>query len=140
MKYVFMMMIFVALATGGCHKTDEKININDGVKNDNLINNIVTRPVAYAFSALIGEGIQINQAQLKENETGFLELYIVGYNNSYAKKEFEYFVEWLDAEGLVLETKTSVWQRMSASSKSNFRFKVVAPRREAKDFRMNIRK
>ncbi len=123
-----------------CDQQPSKIQIREGIRSDDLGNNIVTRPVVYAFSAIIGEGIEIDEAILGRNETGFLELNINGHNRSYNTKRFRYKIEWLDANGLMIQTKTSTWQPASATGKSSFSLKAVAPRVEAADFRMDTKK
>jgi len=117
-----------------------KIHLRANVKSDNLVDNIVTRPVAYAFSALIGEGIEVTEAFMRRNDAGILELYVNGINHSQFIRKFQYRVEWVDKDGQLIQTKTSVWMRMSAMGKSPFSFKVVAPKPEAVDFRMDTRK
>jgi uncharacterized protein YcfL len=114
--------------------------MREDVRSDSLDNNIVTRPVAHAFSALIGEGIVIDNAVTRRNEAGLLEVHVNGFNQSYQTKRFKYRVEWLDESGLVIETKTSVWTPMSAMGKSPFTFKAAAPRTQAVNFRMDTRK
>ena len=141
MKRLILFYVSVAFLAIGCgEERDPRINVREGVGSDSIISNIVTRPVAKAFSALIGEGIEIDEAILRRNKAGLLELYINGHNESYSTKRFRYRVEWLDSNGLVIETKTSVWLRASAMGKSPFSLKVVAPRTEAADFRMDTRK
>ena len=136
-------ILFVALivAFAGCNEQqDSRIHLREGIKSDNLIDNIVTRPVAYAFSALAGEGIDIEKAVMKRNETGLLELHVNGFNRSYDVRRFRYKVEWLDGDGFVIQSRTSVWLRASAAGKSPFAIKVIAPRPEAVNFRMNTKK
>jgi len=141
MKTITNVLLFVfAVVIISCHEQDTRIHLREGVKSDNLADNIVTRPVAFAFSALIGEGIEITEAVTRINKAGLLELQINGYNRSYKTRRFKYRVEWLDKDGLLIQTKTSVWLRMSAMGKSPFSFKVVAPRPEAVNFRMDTRK
>lgn len=142
MKTITNILLFaVALVFISCNEPPgSKIHLRADVKSDNLVDNIVTRPVAYAFSALIGEGIEIDQAVMRRNSGGVLELNVNGHNNSQFTKKFRYRVEWLDQDGVLIQTKTSVWQRMSAMGKSPFSFKVVAPRPEAVSFRMDTRK
>lgn len=123
-----------------CDQQPAKMNIREGIRSDDLGNNIVTRPVVYAFSALIGEGIEIDEAILARNDTGYLELNINGHNRSYSTKRFRYKIEWLDANGLMIQTKTSTWLPASATGKSSFSLKAVAPRQEAVDFRMDTKK
>jgi uncharacterized protein YcfL len=142
MKTITNILLFaVALVFISCNEPPgSKIHLRADVKSDTLVDNIVTRPVAYAFSALIGEGIEIDQAVMRRNKGGVLELNVNGHNNSQFTKKFQYRVEWLDQDGVLIQTKTSVWQRMSAMGKSPFSFKVVAPRKEAVNFRMDTRK
>jgi len=96
--------------------------------------------VAHAFSALVGDGIEITQAVTRRNDAGMLELQVDGYNSSYKTKRFRYRVEWLDEQGMLIQTKTSVWLPASAMGKSPFSLKAVAPRTEAVNFRMDTRK
>ncbi|MFA5251356.1 MAG: YcfL family protein [Phycisphaerae bacterium] len=142
MKTITTILLFaVALAFASCNEPPgSKIHLRADVKNDDLVDNIVTRPVAYAFSALINEGIAVDQAVLRRTKGGVLELNVNGHNNSQFTRKFQYRVEWLDQDGVLIQTKTSVWQRMSAMGKSTFSFKVVAPKPEAVNFRMDTRK
>ena len=135
-----ILLLLFALVIISCHEQDPRIHLREGVKSDNLADNIVTRPVAYAFSALIGEGIEITEAVMRRNKAGLLELHVNGFNRSYETKRFQYRVEWLDKDGLLIPTKTSVWLRTSAMGKSPLSFKVVAPTPEAVDFRMDTKK
>jgi uncharacterized protein YcfL len=142
MKRLILFYVSVVFLAIGCNEGqgDSRIKVREGVGSDNVVSNVVTRPVAKAFSALIGEGIEIDEAILVRNKAGLLELHVQGHNRSYSTKKFRYRVEWIDNNGLVIETKTSVWLRTSAMGKSPFSFKVVAPRTEAVDFRMDTRK
>lgn len=138
-KYIVLMLI--AMIVSGCYQPpDSRVHMRTEIRSDTLGNNIVTRPVAYAFSTLIGEGVDITQALTKRNNAGFLELYISGFNRSYNIKRFRYRVEWLDDSGFPIETKTSVWLPASAMGKSPFSIKVVAPRANAVNFRMDTKK
>ena len=141
MKKLGFVLIALIVFGSGCQKqTDSRIHVREGVASDTLGSNIVTRPVVRAFSDLIGEGIEVTQAVTRRNDAGFLELYVNGYNKSYRTKRFRYRVEWLDADGLIIETKTSVWLPMSAMGESPFSIKAIAPRQQAENFRMDTRK
>jgi len=142
MKQIGFIMVVGTILISGCstHKNDPRIHVREGVASDTPGSNIVTRPVRHAFSALVGDGIEITEAVTRRNDAGFLELYITGVNKSYNTKRFRYRVEWLDADGLLIETKTSTWLPMSATGKNTFSFKVTAPRTNAVDFRMDTRK
>jgi uncharacterized protein YcfL len=143
MKTITNILLFaLALVVMSCNEQqrDPRIHLREEVRSDNLVDNIVTRPVAHAFSALIGEGIEITEAVTRRNKAGILELYVSGFNRSYKTRRFKYRVEWLDENGLLIQTKTSVWLRTSAMGKSPFSFKVVAPTPKAVNFRMDTRK
>jgi len=135
-----ILLVALAITFTACDQPAEKIHIREGIRSDDLGSNIVTRPVVYAFSALIGEGIEIDEAILMNNDSGFLELNINGHNRSYSTRRFRYKIEWLDANGLMIQTKTSTWLPASATGKSSFSIKAVAPRVEAVDFRMDTKK
>jgi uncharacterized protein YcfL len=135
-----ILLVALAFTFIACDQPPAKIHVREGIRSDTLGSNIVTRPVVYAFSALIGEGIEIDEAILAKNDTGFLELNINGHNRSYNTKRFRYKIEWLDANGLMIQTKTSTWLPASATGKSSFSLKAVAPRVEAVDFRMDTKK
>ncbi len=140
-KSGIILIAFMILACG-CAKQqqDPRINLREGVASDTLGSNIVTKPVTHAFSALIGERIEVTKAVTRRNDGGFMELHVEGYNNSYNTTRFQYKVEWLDADGLVIESKTSTWLPKSAAGKSTFSILDKAPRLNAVDFRMNTRK
>ena len=135
-----ILLLVLAFTFTACEQQPAKIHVRGGIRSDDLANNIVTRPVVYAFSALIGEGIEIDEAITRRNDAGFLELHINGHNRSYNTKRFRYKIEWLDANGLMIQTKTSTWLPTSAMGKSSFSLKAVAPRVEAVDFRMDTKK
>jgi len=136
-----MLLLVVVVLVSGCYQPqDSSIHLRQEIRSDSLDNNIVTRPVIGALSALIGEGIVIDNAVTRRNDAGLLELHVEGHNKSYQTRRFRYRVEWLDEDGLVIETKTSVWLPMSAMGKSPFSFKAVAPRPEAVNFRLDTRK
>ncbi|MEA3225623.1 MAG: YcfL family protein [Planctomycetota bacterium] len=139
-KSGFLFLVLIVVVSGCQKQNDSRIHVREGVGSDTLGSNIVTQPVAHAFSALIGERIEVTDAVTRRSDSGFLELYISGVNKSYNTKRFRYRVEWLDGDGLLIETKTTTWLPMSAMGKSPFSFKVIAPRTNAVDFRMDTRK
>lgn len=135
-----ILLLFLLFTFTACDQQPAKIHIREGIRSDDLGNNIVTRPVKHAFSALIGEGIEIDEAILRTNDAGFLELYINGHNRSYNTKRFRYRIQWLDAQGIMIGTKASTWLPASAMGKSPFSLRAVAPREEAVNFRMDTKK
>jgi len=143
MKKLIILCVMLMLFGVGCGSSsqDERVNVRRGVASDSLASNIITRPIQDAFEALTGAGIVVDNAVMnRNNNSGFLQVFISGHNKSSKTKRFRYRVEWLDADGLVIDTKTSVWLPMSAMGKSPFQIKAVAPRAEAVNFRMDTRK
>ena len=134
------LLLGVVVCLCGCQQEDKRINMAADVKSDNLLVNIVTKPVIYAFSWIIGEGVEIDRAVTYVNKDGFMELQIQGHNRAFNTIRFEYKVEWLDKAGMVVDTTTSTWLQTSAAARAPFAMKAVAPRTTAVDFRMNTRK
>jgi hypothetical protein len=139
-KLGFLPTILVVLASSCQEPQDSRIHVREGVGTDTVTSNIASGPVARAFSSLIGEGIEITGAVTRRNTGGLLELHVNGFNKSYKTKRFRYRVEWLDEDGLPIDTRASVWLPMSAMGKSPFSFKVAATRTNAVDFRMDTKK
>ncbi len=141
MKKLEFVLIGLIVFASGCYRHDEpRVHLREGVGSDTPGSNIVTKPVRHAFSALIGERIEVTKAVTRMSDAGFLELYVNGFNKSYNTTRFRYRVEWLDQDGLLIETKTTKWLPMSATGKTPFTIKAVAPRTNAVGFRMDTRK
>lgn len=140
-KNMFVVCV-AALVLAGCSSSPDtdRINISRGVGSDSLGDNIITRPFKMVISTLLGEGVDITEVIENRTPEGYLDVQMRGVNKSYKTKRFDYRVEWLDANGMVIPTKTSVWVPVSAVSKSEVTFRFIAPRREAVDFRINTRK
>ncbi|MGB7582409.1 MAG: DUF1425 domain-containing protein [Sedimentisphaerales bacterium] len=134
------LLLVVAVTLWGCQQEDKRVTMAEDVKSDNVVTNIVTKPVIHAFSWIIGEGVEIDRAVTYVNKDGFLQLEIAGHNRAFNPIVFEYKVEWLDKTGMVIDTTTSKWLQTSAAAKVPFAIKAVAPRTTAVDFRMNTRK
>ena len=140
-KILNILMFVIAFVVIGCSEHyDSRIHLREEIGSDTPGTNIVIRIVSQAFSALIGEGIEITEAITQRNDAGFLEVHINGYNRSYQTKRFRYKVEWLNKNGLLIQSGTSVWLPASAMGKSPFSLKAVASRTEAVDFRMDTKK
>ncbi|MEN8126559.1 MAG: YcfL family protein [Planctomycetota bacterium] len=142
-KYSLIIMCIGALVLGGCASkpSDERVTMAHGVGGDTPGDSIITRPFGMVISALLGEGIEITEKPIEaRTPEGFLDVQMKGYNKAYGIKRFDYRVEWLDANGMVIPTKTSVWVPVSAMGKSEVTFRFIAPRKEAVDFRINTRK
>ncbi|MDD5134128.1 MAG: YcfL family protein [Phycisphaerae bacterium] len=144
MKKLFLLLFFVvsAVLLNGCTKEykDQRVNLDTGVKSDNIVSNALTRPVYGAFNLLAGEGIKLTDVKVITNDAGFMEVQVTGYNRSVATKRFDYKVEWVNKNGIVIDSKAKVWQTISAKARNNFSFNVIAPSKDAVDFKMNTRK
>jgi len=142
MKTVLNILICVlALSVSSCYQPyDQRINVREGIRSDSLENNIATRPVLTALSALIGEGIDVTKLISTTNQAGFMEIQVSGFNRSYETRRFQFKVEWFDGSGMVIGSKASTWLPVSAVGKSPFSFSSVAPSRDAADFKLNTRR
>jgi hypothetical protein len=135
-----ILLLGVAVGVWGCQQEDKRISMAEDVKSDNVLVNIVTKPVIHSFSWIAGEGVDIDKAVTYINKDGFMELEIQGHNRAFNTIRFEYKVEWLDKSGMTIDSSTSKWLTWSAAAKAPFVIKAVAPKTTAVDFRMNTRK
>jgi len=143
MKSLIILCVMLMLFGVGCgpKSSDQRVHVRSGLSGSSLGNNIITKPIRGVFEWLTGAGIVIDEAVMnRNNNAGLPQLFIIGHNKSSKTKRFRYRVEWLDADGLVVDTRASVWLPMSAMGKSPFQIKSVAPRPEAVNFRMDTRK
>ena len=143
MKKFLLMMFFVvsAVILCGCYKPyDKRVNVEAGVRSDTIENNMLTRPFIGAYSLLAGEGIDIKDIKSKRNDAGIMEIQVSGYNRSVTIRRFEYRVEWLDSEGVLIDAQETAWLPVSVKAKSDFSFNAVAPTKDAIDFKINTRK
>lgn len=136
-----MLLLLCALAIiSGCYKQyDPNVTLGTRVRSDDILNNIITRPIGGLVSILIGEGIVVNGVREVRTPEGFLEVQVSGVNKSQFKKIFEYRTDWLDTNGMLIDTEVSKWTTMSVMPRSSFQFKVTAPIADANDYRINTR-
>ena len=132
-------MFIVSLMAGCYQQTDPRVNLNADVRSNTLGSNVITKPISDIVNLIIGKGIVITEVRTLQNSSGFMVVQIRGRNESVAKRLFEYKAEWLDANGLILDTVTDNWMPISVPANSAFSFKVVAPRKQAVDYRINTR-
>jgi hypothetical protein len=74
------------------------------------------------------------------NSGGLLVIQVTGVNQTTSYKKLEYKIEWIDQNGFVIPTILSRWTEFPAFENTGFRFKAVAPKTTATDFRILIRK
>jgi len=143
MKMLLLVACMIAtVVLTGCNEEscDGRVQVQDKVKSDNLGGNIITRPFVAAGSGMLGHGIEITDVKQTRNEAGLLEVSVIGFNKAYNPNRFEYYAEWLDESGAVIESATDNWMPFSVNARSNFSFKVVSKSPNAVDFRINTRK
>ena len=141
-RSIFVFILLGAFFLSGCGSSqtkDPRVNVGHGAGSDTLGDNIITRPFGMVISALLGEGIVITEVIEAHSPEGFLDVQMKGINKAYGTKQFEYRTEWLDPNGMVIPTKSTTWVPVSAMGKSEVTFRFIAPRKEAVDFRINIR-
>ncbi|MFA5291631.1 MAG: YcfL family protein [Phycisphaerae bacterium] len=141
-KIFLMLLLFVSSAVilVGCNEpADKRANLTTGVNSSTLADNVLTRPVYGAFTLLAGYGIELKDVKVFRNEAGFMEIQVTGYNSAVYKKRFDYKVDWLDNNGMAVDSKASVWTTISAKSRTVFYFTVIAPAKEVVDYRINTR-
>jgi uncharacterized protein YcfL len=137
-KMIFTMCILI-LAAGCYQQHDPNVKLQSQVRSDSLDNNIITRPIGAAVSRLIGQNIKVENVKEVRSPEGFLEVQVNGRNESAFKKRFEYRTEWLDANGMIIDSIMSKWMTVSVPANSDFSFRVIAPNPKAANYRINTR-
>jgi hypothetical protein len=129
------------LIVAGCHKasSDARVNVPSQVASDTLTDNIIMRPIGTFVSVMIGEGIEVTDVKDRITKDGLMEVQVRGYNHSKLRKLFDYRVEWLDIDGLVVDSVMTKWHTQSAMPKAEFSFKAIGPNKRAEDYRINMR-
>jgi uncharacterized protein YcfL len=134
------LLVLTVIGLISCAPQNNRVIMAEDVRSDDLGTNIVTKPIIHAFSWIIGEGVEIDRAVTFTNKDGFMQLEVAGHNRAFNPIRFEYKVEWLDGNGMVIDSATNKWLLTSAPAKAPFAIKAVAPRTDAVNFRMNTRK
>jgi hypothetical protein len=138
MKNAVILLSFVVLFAGcGKEQHDPKVTVQSQVGGEPL--RFITRPIGSFISVVIGEGIVVNNVKEARTPEGFLEVQVSGYNESMYKKRFQYKAEWLDVNGMTIDSIMSKWMTESVPAKSSFSFKVIGPSPKAVDYRINTR-
>ena len=139
LSLMLITMMFLLFGCGKSQKQDSRVKVQEGVASDTLGSNIVTKPLAHIYSAITGERIEFRDAALRRNSADILELQVEFYNRSYNTERFQYKVEWLDADGFTINSKTNIWNNTSVAGKSSGVITAFAPNANAVDFKMNTR-
>jgi uncharacterized protein YcfL len=139
MKKAMVVLGLIILSAGCYQQHDPSVKLQSNVRSDSLDNNIITRPIGAAVSFLIGQNIKVENVKEARTPEGFLQVQVSGRNESAFKKRFEYRTEWLDANGMIIDSIMSKWMTVSVPGNSEFSFKVIAPNPQATDYRINTR-
>jgi uncharacterized protein YcfL len=138
MRVAICAMVMMALLLGGCQSQhDSDVKIGKRVGNEPV--GFITRPIAGLGSIILGEGIVVNEVKEVRTPEGFLEVQVSGFNESQWTKQLDYKPEWLDSNGITIDSVQSKWMTKSVPAKSDFRFKVIAPSPAAADYRIGTR-
>lgn len=101
------------------------------------------RPVDQRITVIdkfLATNISITKISSAIDSGGLLEIQVAGINKTSFYKKLEYKVEWIDKNGFVISTILSRWTEFPVFGNAEFRFKAVAPKTTAIDFRILIRK
>ncbi len=135
----FLLSGLLVIGCGQSNK-DSRVNLSRGVGSDSFGDSILIRPIGDFISALIGEGLEVETVKTKRNSDGIMVAQISVYNKSTKTRRFQYKVNWVDADGFTINTKTSVWLDYSVAAKSSATITSVAPNARAVNFKINTRK
>lgn len=91
------------------------------------------------IDSFLDNEITITRIKSLINTGGLMEVELTGLNNSSSYKKLEYRIEWFDNNGFSIDTVMSRWTDFPAYGNSEFRFRAVAPKAAAVDFRIRIR-
>ena len=70
--------------------------------------------------------------------TGFLKIQVEVQNLSSSSQAFAYRIEWFDANGMIVNTPTSVWIDRQIQGGETLALTGIAPTETAKDFRIKF--
>jgi len=128
------------MCVAGCYQQhDPNVKLQTKVHSDSLDNNIITRPIGGVVSFLIGQSIKVENVKEVRTPEGFLQVQVSGRNESAFKKVFDYRTEWMDANGIIIDSIMSKWMTVSVPANSEFSFKAISPSPNAADYRINTR-
>jgi uncharacterized protein YcfL len=139
MKKTAIVLGLIMCVVGCYQQHDPNMKLQSQVHSDSLDNSIITRPIGGIISFLIGQNIKVENVKEARTPEGFLQVQVSGRNESAFKKRFEYRTEWLDANGMIIDSVMSKWMTVSVPANSAFSFKVISPNPNAADYRINTR-
>jgi uncharacterized protein YcfL len=94
---------------------------------------------ARIFGDAEGLGLVVGEIRASRTKGGVLESQIDLSNDTGSHNEFMYRFDWVDADGRVIPSKTSVWKPGHITPRGRTVISAVAPVPEATDFRLDMR-
>ena len=99
----------------------------------------------YVTDGFLKDRLALRGVITDETSDGLLRVQVTATNvrvgawSSSKPYNVDYKFVWLDAAGMQVETNLSIWQTMRIQPGETVYFKSVAPRKNAKDFVLNLR-
>ena len=90
-------------------------------------------------SKILGGWLSVTEVTAVRGENGLLSAQVTAQNTTQKDCQFEYRFEWLDKNGLSINTLMTTWIPINASGLEKSRMRAVAPSREAEDFILIVR-
>ncbi len=133
--------VLALFVLGGCHpgSNDARVSTPKGVQSDTLGSNVITRPVGDFVNFLVGKGIEITNVIDRRTQDNLLQVQVSGVNHSTKRKIIDYRTEWLDKDGILVDSAMTRWESQSVMPKGTFSIVAIAPHPRVTDFRMNTR-
>jgi len=90
-------------------------------------------------SKIVGQRLNVLECIARKTDTGILQGQVTVQNTTRKDYQFEYRFQWLDKDGIQIESGLSIWKPISISSKEKGMLKGTAPNKKAEDFIMIVR-
>jgi uncharacterized protein YcfL len=124
--------ISVALFGIGCKAVNTTERANPTYEADTLkIKNVVRDGYARDYAKVL----EVRQATVPGD---FLKVQVEVQNNNLRPGNIDYKFEWLDQNGMIINTPTSTWKTMQILTGETKSLDAVAPTPMAKDFRLKL--
>jgi len=78
---------------------------------------------------------RINEARL---DNDLLKIQVELYNNTLKRKRFNYRFDWIDQNGMVMDTPLAAWRQMSLAGQEAGTITAIGPSPKAVDFRLQL--
>lgn len=125
MKLLLMILSLLAVVVTGCVSDTSGIRIEDSRL-------IVDNP-------RFASHFRISHHLKRKLETGLMQVQLTIQNDDRGDVRFQYRFEWLDADGMLIEETSPMWQVASIHGKDKKVLEGVSESKQAADFRLVIR-